>query len=237
MYRYLFSALTILGLAACASGPALVQGPGLEVVSMNALPPPAHVDPNSDTREYRLGPSDKIQVLVFGQPDLSREEVLIDASGSISLPMIGPLRASGLTPAQLGEEIATRLRASYVREPQVAVNLVEPLSQVMTIDGAVAQPGNYPIVGEMTLMRAVATARGVTEFARLNEVVIFRTVGEQRMAALYSLDGIRSGQYPDPQLYSGDVVVVGDSPARRLFRDIVAAGGLLTAPLVAVIRR
>ena len=95
------------------------------------------------------------------------------------------------------------------------------------------KPGLYPVVGRMTLMRAVATAKGTTEFARLDDVVVFRTVGDRQMAALYNLGAIRRGAYPDPELYASDVVVVGDSPGRRLFRDILQAAPLITAPIIA----
>jgi polysaccharide export outer membrane protein len=89
----------------------------------------------------------------------------------------------------------------------------------------------------MTLMRAIATARGVTEFARMDDVVIFRTVGSRDMAALYNLGAIRRGSYPDPEIFAGDIVVVGDSPARRLFRDVLQASPLFLTPIIAVLQR
>ena len=85
-------------------------------------------------------------------------------------------------------------------------------------------------------MRAVATAGGASEFARLNDVVVFRTVGTQRYAALYNLALIRRGAYADPEIFASDIVVVGDSQARRLFRDILAAAPLITAPIIAVLQ-
>jgi polysaccharide export outer membrane protein len=77
----------------------------------------------------------------------------------------------------------------------------------------------------------------VTEFARLQDVVIFRTVGEQQMAALYNLSAVRRGAYPDPEIFAGDVIVVGDSPARRLFRDVLQASPLFVTPIVALLQR
>ena len=112
----------------------------------------------------------------------------------------------------------------------------ESLNQFVTVDGQVTQPGNYPVVNQMTLMRAVAAARGAGEFAKLEDVVVFRTVGNQRMAALYNLGAIRRGYYPDPAIYPKDVVVVGDSPARRLFRDLISTAPLLTAPIILLTR-
>lgn len=86
------------------------------------------------------------------------------------------------------------------------------------------------MVGRMTLMRAVATAKGTTEFSKKSEVVIFRTVNGTDYAAVYDMRGIQRGNYPDPDIYANDVVMVGDSSARRIFRDFLTASPLI-APL------
>ena len=233
--RHFFLVAATVFVAAC-SGPArLTPGPHLTVAAGTELPPPTQQDLISDERAYRVGPFDQLSVNVFGIPELS-QTVQVDASGRISLPLVGVIEAVGKTPGELAEAIEAGLRGRYVRDPQVTVNLQETVSQVITVDGQVQQPGLYPVVGRMTLMRAVATARGTTEFARLQDVVVFRTVGNQQMAALYNLQAIRRGMYPDPEVYANDVVVVGNSPARRLFRDIIQTAPLLTTPIVALIR-
>ena len=169
---------------------------------------------------------------VFGIEELSEKEVQTDASGRISFPLAGVIEAAGKTPGEIEEEIEARLRSRYVRDPQVTVNLKETVSQVITVDGQVKKPGLYPVVGKMTLMRAVATAEGTAEFARLDDVVIFRTVKGQQLAALYNLKAIRRGNYQDPEVFANDVVVVGDSQARRLFKDALQIVPLLTTPLI-----
>ncbi|MFN3944298.1 MAG: polysaccharide biosynthesis/export family protein [Allosphingosinicella sp.] len=231
----LLVALAALALGGCASRAVFTGGPGLEVTQHQALPLPAHVDPNGTERPYRLGPLDRIRVAVYGNDALSAE-AQVDASGRVSLPLVGSVEAAGRTPTELEEMVRAGLRANYVRDPRVSINLVEAVSQLITVDGAVREPGQYPVIGRTSLMRTIAQAKGVTEFATLNDVVVFRNIGDQRMAALYSLRAIREGRYADPELFAGDVVVVGDSPGRRLFRDIASMGGLLTAPLVAIVR-
>jgi polysaccharide export outer membrane protein len=114
----------------------------------------------------------------------------------------------------------------------VTVNLKETTSHVFTIDGQVTQPGSYPVVGTMTLMRAVAAAKGVGDYAKLEDVVVFRTVGGKPLAALYNLAAIRRGLYADPPIYPNDVIIVGDSKARRLFQQLLQIGPLLTTPLI-----
>jgi polysaccharide export outer membrane protein len=230
--------LVLLGLVAlsqtgCAS-PRLEGGQQVTVVSASELPPPAVAGPNGE-RRFEIGPFDRLAVDVFGIPELSRT-VQADASGHISLPLVGDLTAGGSTPEELATAVADRLRGRYVRDPQVSVNMVDTVSHTMTVDGAVTEPGQYPVLGRMTLMRAIARARGVTEFAQQRHVVVFRTVGDQQYAALYDLQAIRQGIYGDPEIYANDVISVGDSQARRLFRDLIQGSGLLTAPLIALIQ-
>jgi polysaccharide export outer membrane protein len=234
-----FKALTLLAVFATLAGCSHVRplaGGNLAVLPMTELPPPTPALAQSAERPYLIGPFDKVEVDVFGVPELSRREIQTDASGRISFPLAGSIDANNLTPEQLATEIANRLRDHYVRNPQVTVNLVESVSRVVTVDGEVREPGRYPVIGRMTLMRAIASARGVSEFARLSEVVVFREVGDQHMAALYNLAAIRAGQYRDPEIFAGDIVMVGNSPGRRLFRDILQAAPLITTPIIALIQ-
>jgi polysaccharide export outer membrane protein len=188
------------------------------------------------TVDYRIGSFDKLLIDVFGAPDFSRE-VQVDGSGKIVFPLVGELQAGGQTIGQLSAAIADRLRGRYVRNPQVTVNLKESLSHTVTVDGQVTKPGQYPVLGGTSLMRVVATAGGTTEFSKLDDVVVFRTVGDRRYVALYNLQGIRRGNYADPAIYADDIVVVGDSPARRRFRDFINASSLIAAPLVALVNQ
>lgn len=217
----------------CASGPARIGGgDAINAVSGSTLPKPDRGDLVSGDRPYFIGPFDKLTIGVFGVEGLTAQEVQVDASGRVSFPLAGVIEAGGRTPGEVAIAIRDRLRGQYIRDPQVTVNLRETVSQVITVDGQVREPGLYPVIGRMTLMRAVATAKGASEFAKLDDVVVFRTVGGQKYAALYNLKAIRRGGYEDPEVFANDVVVVGDSPARRLFRDLVQVAPLLTAPLI-----
>lgn len=228
----------VAALSACSSTPPLQPGGALAVTvpESGVLPAPDQSDLYAGIRPYQIGPFDRLTIDVFGIPELSGKEVQTDAGGRISFPLAGVIEAAGKTPAEVELAIETRLRDRFVRDPQVTVNLKEAISQTITVDGQVAQPGVYPILGRMTLMRAVATARGTAEFAKQTEVVVFRTVKGQRMAALYDLKSIRSGYYEDPEIYPNDIVMVGDSPGRRLFKDALALIPLLTTPLILVLQ-
>jgi polysaccharide biosynthesis/export protein len=226
-------------LASCGS--ATLGGAGsatdVTVVSEGGLPEPLRVDLFEQNRPYLIGPFDKLIIDVFGIEELSEKEVQTDAGGRISFPLAGILEAAGKTPGELETELEQRLRGQYVRDPQVTVNLKETVSQVVTVDGQVKEPGLYPVIGKMTLMRAVATAKGTAEFAKLDDVVIFRTVNGQKLAALYNLKAIRRGYYNDPEVFANDVVVVGDSQARRLFKDALQLVPLLTTPIIVALQQ
>ena len=89
----------------------------------------------------------------------------------------------------------------------------------------------------MTLLSAIARAEGTPELAKENYVVVFRTVNGVDYATLYDLRAIRTGLYGDPRVFPSDTIVVGESRARRVFRDVLAATGLITTPIVTVASR
>ena len=182
-----------------------------------------------------IGPLDTISLNVFGVAELSRE-FQVDSSGRIAVPLIGTLDAGGKTPAELAAAIRAALVGRYVRNPDVSVNINSSVSQVVTVDGQVIEPGLYPVTNQMTLLRVIASAKGLAEFAKQDDVVILRTVNGQKMAGLYNVGAIRRGSYDDPAIYANDVVVVGDSPQRRLFRDIIGIAPFLASPLVAILQ-
>jgi polysaccharide export outer membrane protein len=231
--RRSFVAIALAGVAGCSS-PQLQDVGVVDVVEASQLPAPTRADLADSTRPHLVGPFDKLSVEVFGIADLSRT-VQVDAEGFVSLPALGAVQVSGRTPQELNDLLTELYRASYVRDPKVTVGVVETVSQVVTVDGEVQIPGMYPVGGNMSLMRAIARAQGTSDIANTKHVVIFRTVNSVPMAALYDLRAIRLGAYEDPQVYPNDVIVVGESAARRLFPQIIQGVSLLASPLVTVL--
>lgn len=223
-------------LSACAGREPITSTERLTVVQdSTSLPAPNRTDLTAADRPSLIGPLDTIQVDVFNVPDLSRE-MQVDASGRISMPLAGTIDARGRTSAELARAIEASLRGRYIRNPEVTVNIKSSVSQVVTVDGQVVEPGLYPVTNQLTLTRAIASAKGFSEYARQEDVVILRTVDGRHMAGLYNVAAIRRGAYDDPAIYANDVIVVGDSPARRRFRDLVSLAPLLAAPLIAVLQ-
>ena len=212
-----------------------VGGPSVTRVDASELPGPEGQVGATQGYTYRIGPYDKLIIDVFGIDSLTDRRITADGAGTITLPIAGPVNLNDLTVGEATDRIAQQLRAGYVRDPRVSVNLEQSVSRFVTIDGEVKQSGNYPVISGMTLMRGVAAAQGAGEFAKLQEVVIHRKVQGRQMIALYDLQAIRRGAYADPVLYPGDIVVVGDSPGRRLVQQLVQVAPLLVAPLIGVL--
>lgn len=230
-------ALLLPALGACAGERSFGGDPKLTVMPAGDLPPPSAADFAVAPRPYVLGPLDKLTVDALGLEALTAREVQVDTSGRIALPLAGAVEVAGLTPEEAAERVAARLRAAFVRDPQVNVSLREAVSQVVTIDGQVKNPGLYPVTGRMTLLQLIAKSGGGGQDTSLREVVIFRTVGGRRLAALHDVEAIRRGVYPDPEVYAQDLVTVEGENTRRFFTDILPIVTLLTGPIVIAIDR
>jgi polysaccharide export outer membrane protein len=181
--------------------------------------------------EYRIGVGDKINVRVFQVPDLSFDSLVIDTSGNVQMPLIGAVRGAGRTPGEMSADIAGRLSAQYLRDPQVTVTVTEAASQKITVDGAVTKPGVYEMRGSTSLLQAVAMAEGPTPVADLTKVAVFRTIDGRRSVAVFDLAAIRRGRASDPQVLGDDVVVVDTSRLNSALREIVGA-----VPALAIFR-
>ena len=226
--------LSLILLSACASSVGGGQRAGLQMVNSDELPAPALADLQASERPYRVGPFDKLMIDVFGSEELSDKEVQVDASGRITFPLIGTIEVAGKTPGEVSVALQDLFRGRFIKNPQISVNLKEIVSQTVTIGGEVKKPGVYPIVGKMTLMTAIASAEGWTDISSRGSVVVFRTVGGKDYAALYNVKAIQKGNYPDPEIYASDVVMVGDSQSRKIWKDFLSASPLL-APVIYVL--
>jgi polysaccharide biosynthesis/export protein len=206
-----------LGVASCAS-PQLSSQIESGQAAYSTFEAPAKA---ASQRDYRIGALDAIDVNIYQEPDLSQKALEVDANGNVSLPLIGTVAAAGKTTSELSHDIASRLNEHYLKDPQVAVTVATSASQKVTVEGEVAQPGVYDIKGGTSLLQTLALAKGETRTAKLNQVVIFRTINGQRMGAVFDVGAIRTGKAEDPDVLGNDVVVVGFSQARRTWTDIL----------------
>ena len=122
---------------------------------------------------YRLASGDRLRVIVFGQEWLTNS-FSVDGAGNISMPLIGLVRAQGLTTAQLQGAIEARLHRGYLRDPRASVE-VEAYRPFFVL-GEVGVPGQYPFVNGMTVQNAIAIAGGFAPRAARDSVDLTRNV-------------------------------------------------------------
>lgn len=125
--------------------------------------------------DYVIGNGDVLEINTWKEPDFSREEIIVRLDGKITLPLLGDIQASGLTPAQLKKNIERSLK-QYVSNPSVTVTVRNAASQKFYILGEVVNTGEYPLVKDLTVLQAFAIAGGFTEWASKNEIILYRGV-------------------------------------------------------------
>ncbi len=165
---------------------------------------------NGAVEDYRIGPEDQLEILVWKNQDISRQ-ITVRPDGKISLPLIGDLQASGMTTQQLEGQISDRLK-TYIETPQVSVLVSAVNSYFFYITGEISRPGKYPMRGRTTLLQAVSMAGGFTPFASRNNISVFRKdpTGAQESRIRVRYDEILSGGDANANvlLETGDTIVV-----------------------------
>jgi polysaccharide biosynthesis/export protein len=219
--RLLTIGLIALVTAGCASTPQIGAGLSTGAAAYSVIPAASKGTATLD--DYRLGPLDTIDVAVFQEPDLSVKALQVDASGQIALPLVGSVKAQGMTASELSQELERKLGQKYLRNPQVTVTVASSVSQKVSVQGEVAEPGVYQLTGPTTLLDVISLAKGETEVATLNQIVVFRTVNGERMGAVFDVASIRRGESPDPVIHGNDLVVVGYSAAKRFWKNFVTS--------------
>lgn len=167
-------------------------------------------EPDPRKQAFVLGPSDVIEINVWRNPDLSTR-ALVRPDGTITMPLVGDLRASGRSPAELREEIERRLKAFIKNEElTITVAVAEVSSYRFTITGSVNTPGHFSAKRYLTIQEAIAMAGGLTRFADGRRVVIVRSNSgpARRIPVDYKsiVDGSKAEQ--NLVLLAGDVVIV-----------------------------
>ena len=156
--------------------------------------------------DYRLGPGDKLRVEVYKDNQLS-QSLQIRPDGKITLPLVGDLQASGMTPLELRDRVTSALR-EYVTNPVVTVIVVETVAPLVYVMGEVNNPGSISIQGPISVLQALAIAGGFKDFANTKNIKVLRRTsrGQQTIAFNYR-DALRA-EGPPMMLQAGDTVVV-----------------------------
>jgi len=159
--------------------------------------------------DYRLAPGDKLRVEVYKDTQLS-QSLQVRPDGKVTLPLIGDIVASDLTPIQLRDRIASSLK-EYVTNPVVTVIVVEASPVMVFVMGEVNQPGSIPMRGQMTVLQALAMAGGFREFANTKDIRILRRTSVNSKAVetiRFNYNDAVKGNVAPLFLNPGDMVVV-----------------------------
>jgi len=161
------------------------------------------IDPN-----YVIGPQDMLDISVWKEPDLTRT-VPVRPDGKISLPLLDDVQAGGLTPAQLKAEITQRLK-KYFTDPRVTVTVTTIASQRIYVLGEVTRAGAYPLLPEMTLLQALSSAGGFTQFANTKNIYLLRVENGKQVKHPFNYKDVVNGKNTaqNTVLKAGDTIVV-----------------------------
>lgn len=176
-------------------------------------PTPATATPTSksatDDPNYIIGAQDVLDISVWHEPDLTRT-VPVRPDGKISLPLLNDVQAAGLTPTKLGDEITTSLK-KFVTDPQVTVIVSLINSQRVYILGEVNRAGAYPLLPGMTVLQALSSSGGFSQFANTKKIYVLRTMEDGKSEKYpFNYKDVIAGRRPDENivLKAGDTVVV-----------------------------
>jgi polysaccharide biosynthesis/export protein len=169
----------------------------------NPPAPPAGAGPET----YVIGPSDVLSVTVWKEPTLSGS-ILVRPDGMISLPLLGDVKASGLTPLQLRDQITGQLR-KFVQDPNVSVVVGQIRSKIVYLLGEVGKKGPLEMTPGMTLLEAIGSAGGLTEFANVKKIYILRDESGQHLKIpVFYKQALKGDSSKDLVLKTGDTIVV-----------------------------
>jgi len=157
---------------------------------------------------YVIGPEDVLAVVFWREKEISGA-VVLRPDGQISLPLLNEVRAAGLTPAQLREQI-TEAAGRLIEEPTVSVVVKEINSRKVFITWNVGKPGPYPLLAPTTVLQLIATAGGIAEYAKAKNIVIMRVENGKPVRHRFNYTEVSKGKnlQQDIELKPGDTVLV-----------------------------
>jgi polysaccharide export outer membrane protein len=177
------------------------------VVPGEARPAAQNVAAMATTDSYVIGLSDVIIVTVLKEPTLS-SSLLVRPDGMISMPLLGDIMASGKTPLQLADEIAAKLK-KFIQDPNVTVILSQMNSKKIYLIGEVGKTGPIEMTPGMTLLEAIATAGGVSEYANKKKIYILRDEnGKHLKLPVQYKEALKGNSALNLALKPGDTIVV-----------------------------
>lgn len=196
--------LRLLLVACCSVSAAVAQQTKAahDIVST----PPSIAAPG---HEYVVGESDVLRINVWKESEISQSSISVRPDGMISIPLIGVVKVSGLTPSQIQELLTAKLER-FIGKSEVTVSVVEVRSKSVYLTGEVMKPGVYPLVTDLNVVQLVIKGGGLTPYARKKSVIVLRNSNGSEERIPVNLAKVLKGEAPEQnvQLLPGDTVVV-----------------------------
>ena len=175
-------------------------------VQTTEVPPPA-------TDDTTLGPGDVFAVRVYGEDEMSGSHQ-IAPDGTINFPLLGAVNVNGMEPPEVAEKLQTLLlERDLLRDPHVSVYVEQYVSKRVSVMGAVANPGTFPLETGMTVVEAISKAGGFSSLADRDATVVTRKIGDEIVRYRVPVDRVTKGQAQDIEVAAGDIIFVPE----RLF--------------------
>ncbi|MBS1841142.1 MAG: polysaccharide biosynthesis/export family protein [Acidobacteria bacterium] len=199
------AACALFALGARAQDPAAKPPAAQPAAAANATPAQSK---SSNEAEYKIGPQDTIRIDVWKEVELTRT-IPVRPDGKISLPLLNDVQAAGLTAEELAASITEGLK-KYINNPQVTVTVTEINSRRVFVTGEVTRPGAVQLLPSMTVLQALSSCGGFTQFARTKNIYVLRQEAGKQVKHPFNYKDVISGKKPedDIQLQAGDVIVV-----------------------------
>jgi len=169
---------------------------------------PAAVQTAAEDPAYKIGPQDVLKIDVWREDQLTRA-VPVRPDGKITLPLLDDVQAAGLTPMELAGVIREDLK-KFINNPQVTVSVTEINSRRIYVTGEVTKAGAYALLPHMTVLQALSSSGGFTQFARVKNIYVLRTENGKQIKLPFNYKAAISGKNPEQniELLPGDVIVV-----------------------------
>lgn len=162
-----------------------------------------------DANTYVIGANDLLEIDVWKEKEISRT-IPVRPDGKISLPLVGEIQASGLTPMQLQDDLTRRLKA-FIENPEVTVIITDPRSHQFNVVGEVNRTGSYPLTEAMTVLDAIAQSGGFKDFAKETKIYVLRPMPDgTRVRIPFNYKQVIKGRdmQENVVLKPGDTIVV-----------------------------
>lgn len=159
--------------------------------------------------EYRIAPPDVLEISIWGEPELRRENLIVRPDGKVSFPLVGDLEVAGKSTEEIRELLEQSIQP-YIPQAKASIIVTQMGSMQFYVLGKVAKPGMFNIHTELSVLQALTMAGGLTPFAKESDIVIVRTQGDRTIRLPFNYDQVKSGRKLEQNiiLQRGDVVLV-----------------------------